>query len=484
MTPPDFAERLGALSTAEWTAWLRQQRWFGAKAAEPSQVRVGLLLPFEHEGHHWAIVRLDVDVGGAVRWYQVILADDEAAGHTIVPATADPAFRRFLADAFARRWAVERGGTRWAAVPAGETPLVVPPDARVELGSAEQSNTSMRVGDLAILKLFRRIEPGAHPDVEMTEFLTSRHAFPYTPTLLGTLVLEDGGERTIAGMLQELVPGARDAWAYALDRARPWFTGGGKAGEAVAFADDARRIGRITRELHEVLASDDDDADFAPDAATAEEVEGWGEATRAQVDEALDLLAAQLDGKSPGLPSERTAEARAVLARRAHYHDRIEEMVGEVEDDAGFMIRHHGDYHLGQLLHSAGGEFMIIDFEGEPSRPLAQRRRKASPLRDVAGMLRSFAYAGATLAAEAKGSPGEREVAAGRWERAMRAAFLEGYLGERDAEDSDFLPEEPAHVQALVSLFEMEKVFYELAYELNNRPAWVGIPLRGIARAM
>ncbi|MHB1265598.1 MAG: maltokinase N-terminal cap-like domain-containing protein [Gemmatimonadaceae bacterium] len=480
MTAPDFGERLQAISTAEWTAWLHQQRWFGAKAADPSRVRVGLLLPFEHEGHRWAVVRLDVKVGGAVRWYQVILADEPRAGGAIVPALADPAFRRFLVDAFARRWAVERGSTRWAAVPAGQTPLIVPPDAPVELGRAEQSNTSLMVGDLAILKIFRRIEPGAHPDVEMTEFLTTRHAFPYTPTLLGTLVLEDAGERTIAGMLQELVPGARDAWEYALEEARPWFTGGA-GGKVVPFAADARRIGRITRELHEVLASDDEDEDFAPEPAASEDVEGWGAATRAQVDAALDLLAAQLQ-RGSGIPAERVSEAKAVLARRGHYHDRIEELVEEVEDDAGFMIRLHGDYHLGQLLHSAGGEFMIIDFEGEPSRPLAHRRRKASPLRDVAGMLRSFAYAAATLAAESTADMATREVATGRWERAVRAAFLEGYLGERDEEASDFLPEDPGHVQALVSLFEMEKVFYELAYELNNRPAWMGIPLRGIAR--
>jgi maltose alpha-D-glucosyltransferase/alpha-amylase len=299
-------------------------------------------------------------------------------------------------------------------------------------------------------------------------------------------VRADAGARTIAGMLLALGPAARDAWAYAGARARPWFAGGatgaGGRDQEVPFAADARRIGRITRELHEVLASDDDDEAFAPEAATAEEVEEWGEATRRLVVEALDLLAAQLARAVGGVPPERAAEAKAVLARRAHYLERIEELVDAVGDDAGFMIRHHGDYHLGQLLHSAGDEFMIIDFEGEPSRPLAQRRRKASPLRDVAGMLRSFAYAAATLAAESRADPATREVASGRWERAVRAAFLEGYLGERDEEASDFLPEEPEQVEALVALFEMEKVFYELAYELNNRPAWMGIPLRGIAR--
>jgi trehalose synthase-fused probable maltokinase len=156
-----------------------------------------------------------------------------------------------------------------------------------------------------------------------------------------------------------------------------------------------------------------------------------------------------------------------VLARRAHHHERIEELVDEVGDDAGFMIRHHGDYHLGQLLHSAGGEFMIIDFEGEPSRPLAQRRRKASPLRDVAGMLRSFAY----LAIVA-GGPDD-------WEEQARSRFLDGYLGVVDAA---LLPSGQAAVDRLLAVYELEKAVYELRYELDNRPDWVGIPVAGIQR--
>jgi maltose alpha-D-glucosyltransferase/alpha-amylase len=149
-------------------------------------------------------------------------------------------------------------------------------------------------------------------------------------------------------------------------------------------------------------------------------------------------------------------------------------------------IRVHGDYHLGQVLRAPSGEFIVIDFEGEPLRPLGERREKTSPLRDVAGMLRSFAYAAATLAisTEKKLDMPTRELRVARWERDVRGAFLDGYLATADEEDTGFLPEEPAHVQQLIALFETEKAFYELAYELNNRPAWAWIPMRGISKLL
>jgi trehalose synthase-fused probable maltokinase len=161
--------------------------------------------------------------------------------------------------------------------------------------------------------------------------------------------------------------------------------------------------------------------------------------------------------------------------------------VEEIGDDGGFMIRHHGDYHLGQVLRSSSGQFIIIDFEGEPARPLPERRQRHSALRDVAGMLRSFSYAAATLASSAGGSIDSRtrEIRAGRWERACRVAFVDGYLGAASTHEEDetgLLPEAPENVRLMIDLFEMEKVFYELAYELNNRPDWVWIPLRGIAQ--
>jgi trehalose synthase-fused probable maltokinase len=172
------------------------------------------------------------------------------------------------------------------------------------------------------------------------------------------------------------------------------------------------------------------------------------------------------------------------VKRRDHYIGWIDEIDDTLGDDVGMQIRVHGDYHLGQVLRTTSNDFMVIDFEGEPSRSLEERREKTSPLRDVAGMLRSFAYAAATLAmsVEKTQDPGTRELRAARWERDVRAAYLAGYLVTGEDDDPGFLPEDTDHVKKLLSLFEAEKAFYELAYELNNRPAWAWIPMRGISK--
>jgi maltose alpha-D-glucosyltransferase/alpha-amylase len=209
-----------------------------------------------------------------------------------------------------------------------------------------------------------------------------------------------------------------------------------------------------------------------PEPVRAADVVEWTRATERQVRDALDLLASQLEAGR--LPGAYVGEATSLVKRRGEFLRRVNQIAEHVRADAGLRIRHHGDYHLGQVLRTATGQFMIIDFEGEPSKPLTERRRKHSALRDVAGMLRSFAYASATLAGGGKREAGSE---ADEWEREARVAFLGGYLqGPRAA----FLPKERGHIRELIALFETEKVFYELAYELNNRPDWVWIPMAGI----
>ena len=209
---------------------------------------------------------------------------------------------------------------------------------------------------------------------------------------------------------------------------------------------------------------------------------------------ALDLLERQL--RANAVPKGRVPDADAILRRRDHFRAMVDEIVQTLGADAGLATRIHGDYHLGQVLRTASDDFMIIDFEGEPARSLAERREKASPLRDVAGMLRSFAYAAATLGMEAKQlDMPTRELRVGRWERDTRDAFLRGYLkdagsGSRGAGSDgreaqrQILPSDVGHTRALLRLFETEKAFYELAYELNNRPDWVWIPIRGISKLL
>jgi maltose alpha-D-glucosyltransferase/alpha-amylase len=401
-------------------------------------------------------------------------------GGLIVDAVEDLRFLEALADAMRRGATIDSEGMRWIFAPLGDIGAQLE-GQRPRIGSAEQSNTSVIFGDRAILKLFRRLETGENPDVEIGRFLTSKTAFHGSPALLGTIRLESGEGSSVSGILQTFVAGSRDAWGYTLDCARRAFGAPAEQEMAPAFADEARALGRITRELHDALASNADDPDFAPQPATDRDVAQWIVAAKRSIDEGLALLEGRLGGAKLG--DEATAAARVLIRRRAEFPRLVDEIHMQVRRDAGALIRHHGDYHLGQVLRTPDGKFMIIDFEGEPARPLAERRARHCPLRDVAGMLRSFAYAAATAATDpsVKVPRGVVEIRAGRWQRDVRKAFMTGYLSGRAA-GAQFLPSQRTSISALTTLFEIEKVFYELKYELNNRPDWVWIPLRGIAR--
>ena len=437
----------------------------------------------------------------------VLARVESAGGHALLfDATEDGAFRRALARAFGRAAAFTSAeGARWSLEPVADPSSEAADAADAADASAlthasegsrviasEQSNTSIVFADRAIFKLFRRLEAGEHPDVEIGRFLTTRTRFRNTPALLGVAHFETSdGARGVAGMLQRFVAGSQDAWSYALGEAAPYLAvqsggkyGAGNAGNAgsaerrggVAFADDAAALGRVTRALHDALASGVSDPAFAPQPAGASDVARWVDGAARSVASGLALLEARIDAGS--LPAEVVEGARTLVGRRAEFVSLVRGTGGALQGHAGALIRHHGDYHLGQVLRAPDGTFYIIDFEGEPARPLAERRERHSALRDVAGMLRSFAYAAAVAAMQARESgPAER------WEQAMRDAFLGAYLAP-SGEAAGFLPDSPAAVKRLLTLFELEKVFYELAYELNNRPSWVWVPLIGIAHVL
>ena len=494
-------QMLAAVDGEALTRFLLPRRWFGAKGGRPSAARFRDIIPLPWEGGQMMLTTVEVAITpDRTERYQVPLARvDEGAsaattapravlarvegGGLIVDAVEDPRFLNALAGAVARGERIDGDGVRWSFEPVGDVAHRLA-GQRPRVGSAEQSNTSIIYGDRAILKLFRRLEVGENPDVEIGRFLTTRTTFHGTPALLGAIRLEGAGGSSVSGILQAFVAGSRDAWAYALDCARRAF--GAPEGEeesAPAFTDEARALGRVTRELHDALASDPADSEFAPQPATADDVTRWASAAKRSIDEGLALLEGRMSGAALG--DEATAAARVLLRRRTEFPRLVEEIEASVRDDPGARIRHHGDYHLGQVLRTPDGAFMIIDFEGEPARSLAERRARNCPLRDVAGMLRSFAYAAATAATEtaAAATPrGTVEIRAGRWQRDVRKAFMHGYLSSGAAHGSRFLPKERQAVANLTALFEIEKVFYELRYELNNRPDWVWIPLRGIAR--
>jgi maltose alpha-D-glucosyltransferase/alpha-amylase len=309
--------------------------------------------------------------------------------------------------------------------------------------AGEQSNTSIRYGDALILKLFRRLQFGPNPDVEIGWFLTEHTPFRGTPPVAGSLsyIGPDGAEASLA-LLQRFERNRGDAWTTTLVRVRSVLNGGALT-ESI---DAARRLGSTTGELHLALASGT--GDFGAEPITAEDIRDWSSALDDEVRVTVDAL------------SRHNVQVNfAELMRRG---DGLRALEGALKS------RHHGDYHLGQVLERDDGSFVIIDFEGEPTRPLQQRRRKRTPLRDVAGMLRSFDYARHSALRDG-GDP----VLGATWYSSVRDAFLSEYFTVTRRHPGLL----PRDVDAPLAALELEKAAYEVMYELNNRPDWLPIPL-------
>lgn len=468
-------ESLAEVSSEQLVRFLVGRRWFGAKGREPRSATIVDAVPLGTAG--W-IARVDVTLRDGVERYQLTLGSPVSSQGELREGLEDEAFRKALRDAIVAGETLEGHGTRWRVEQAGATldQLAVPSVAK-----GEQSNTSLIFGDRAIMKLYRKLERGIHPDAEIARVLTTQAHFPHTPELHATVHFESTQGSEVAGMVQRFLAGSRDAWSVALERGAEYFEAEGAS--RLPFVAEAQTLGAVTRGMHEALASSTSDDAFAPERATHADLARWANGARTGSVVALDLLERALANNA--LESSVADSARAIASQRETVSRMIDGWVQEVGDDAGQRIRHHGDYHLGQVLHTRDAAFMIIDFEGEPARPLEERRAKHAALRDVAGMLRSFSYAAATLANASRESLGDDEAVArgARWEREMRDAFMRGYLPD-GREQPDFLPSARSRTQVLLQLFEVEKAFYELAYELNNRPAWVWIPLRGIADVM
>jgi trehalose synthase-fused probable maltokinase len=461
-------------SGKDLATFLETKRWFGDKGRDIREVSLDDVIPVRWPGvkREFAVARARVHTDDGTSNYQLFLADDGG----VSDALADDVFRRGLVDAFQRGASFESDGVRWIIETESATPLVVPPTAPVTLSTAEQTNSSVFVDAEAILKLYRKLESGIHPDVEVTRFLTIERRFVHVPVLLGTIRFEDGTDTTTAGMLQELVPAAVDGWTYALDCSRRYFTDG-SAGGALPFEEESRDLGGVTRALHDTLASGAPGSAFETSPATPADVRAWVESATRMMERAIAGLMRAVDDNR--IPREQRRDAQALIERRPDYLNWLTELAADIDADAGAKARIHGDYHLGQVLRSAAARFLVIDFEGEPARPMSERRARQSPLRDVAGMLRSFSYASATASRRNGGAAaGDRAT---RWERAVRDAFLRAYFAGNDR-NVTLLPRSQRNAGRLLGLFEAEKAFYELLYELDHRPDWVWIPLRDIAR--
>jgi maltose alpha-D-glucosyltransferase/alpha-amylase len=494
--PGAIDEAIAALTSQRLLHFLSRQRWFGAKGEVPTSAAVTDWMFLPAADVPLAVTRIRVETTRGSVLYQLPIAVRETpppgmpesatlatiAARHVYDAAYDPQFHATLARGVASGLeAIASSGRRWVVERSSDVRELSDAANRARLLGVEQSNSSIVIDDSVIVKLFRRLVSGIHPEVEVPRFLTTRAGFAHTPAFLGAVRFEDEYGTTIAGMTQRYVPGTTDLWAHTIEQGKPYFAAPEDHEAANDFITDAKRLGETTRAMHVALAGRTDDPAFAPEPVSPDDVDRWASRTHQSVRDALSLLERQLD--VPGFPREREAEARALARRREHFAGWINEIVDSLGSELGLQVRIHGDFHLGQVLRAPNGELLIIDFEGEPTRPLDERREKASPLRDVAGMLRSFAYAAATLGVEhgARLKPQLRELRSARWERDVRQAFLDGYL----ASSADAVNPLPAHAldtRRLIELFETEKAFYELSYELNNRPTWAWIPMRGISK--
>jgi trehalose synthase-fused probable maltokinase len=313
----------------------------------------------------------------------------------------------------------------------------------------EQSNTSLVFGDDLVLKVFRKIEPGINPELEVLRFLTDR-GFEHIAPLRGWFEYDGRAFAATLGVGQTFLPDAIDGWNLALDRI---------AADPEGFLVLLGGLGTVTAEMHSVLASDAGDPAFAPEEPSSEALA----LLTATIDEEIERIFVRLPADERLAPiAGRGRDVRERLAQRSQL------------GAGGRVIRTHGDYHLGQALYTPRG-WAVIDFEGEPARPLPARRRKRSPLRDVASMLRSFAYATSALRIL------RGQMAPEDFEQQARDTFLEHYM---HAVDPGLLPGGAAGVASLLSVFELEKAIYELQYELDHRPDWVTIPVAGIMRML
>jgi maltose alpha-D-glucosyltransferase / alpha-amylase len=531
-------------------AFLRGRRWFGGKARTIRAVNVWDVVPMRS-------VEMPGQVGMVL--LRVEFDDGEPEGYLVPMAFGDEEQLRSSespgASAMICRLEVEKGGARSAGVLydafgqeafsrllwemiAGrrrfhgrQGSLVGRPSRRfhrmrlqaaepwkIVASKAEQSNSTVFYGDRFLLKVFRRLEEGVNPELEIETFLTDTMAFAHAPPLAGAIeyLVPRRGPVTI-GVLEGFVHNQGDAWRYTRDTVDRYLENVLSrqpmpelpaallphepliqlAGERIPdlaesmfgpYLESAALLGRRTAEMHVALASETDLPHFGREPFSQLYQRSLYQAIRNLAGRTFTMLRHSLDHvpDDAGTTDSWSTEGKAIVARENQVFERLQRIVRQRID--AMRTRCHGDYHLGQVLYT-GTDFVIVDFEGEPTRPISERQLKASPLRDVAGMLRSFDYACCSaLAARTAGMViGPEEAARLRawtqfWTTWTSAAFLRAYLAV--AAEQPFLPRQNESSQLLLDVYLLEKAMYELRYELNNRPDWARIPLRGMLQLL
>jgi maltose alpha-D-glucosyltransferase/alpha-amylase len=514
----------------ELPGYLARQRWFGGKARRIHSVELTDLLPFQtgELDAFLLLARVEYEVGaGETYVLPMFLADSSAAvaggpDGTVSILVPDRNQRLILADALKNekflRWLLD--AVEVELVSHGANGDVQASYTKVfqeirssrgplapRLSNAEQSNTSIIYGDSLILKFFRRLEAGINPDLEIGLFLTEKTHFHGMPPVAGSIqYVSEAGEPSTVAMLQGFVPNQGDAWKFTLESMASFWDEVAKlpdtsppppsvpaemivdydqdlptiASDMIGnYLSKVRVLGKRTAELHLALASSSSDPAFAPEPYTPSFQQEFERSTRGLTERTLGLLRQ----KRGDLPDDLRRQAEVIINAEPRILQEFQSIASVQE---GTRIRIHGDYHLGQVLFT-GSDFVIIDFEGEPARPLSERRMKRSPLQDVAGMVRSFHYAAfahilAPMNNAVKPDLPKMRAWAENWYSWVTFRFLKSYFA--NAQSGSFLPPGRGEISALLRIHLLEKAIYELGYELNNRPNWVAIPLAGISRLL
>ncbi len=487
------------------------QRWFAAKGERIERVAMREYAHWLKDRDPWLLTVIDVQLAGLasqsyflplrIGWeaedsgtvlapYMLAKVRQQARVGTLSDALADPAFCESLAAAMGQNLELSFGQGRLSfcctaayAELAGDTAL-----REIRVPSVAGSNTTAILGERLFLKVYRHLQEGTNIELEMGRFLTEVSPFSHVAPLAGAVQYQDAdGKRYSLGLLQGALKNQGDAWTYTLDYLERYLEAARLRSPepVVSEAEEVHgpyllmmhTLGRRTGELHQALGKPSGDSAFDPEPIRRQHVHAWVKRARAEVIATLELLRQH----RTDIPESLRAECDLLIAARRALINRLSALGRNVPKAS--RIRHHGDYHLGQVL-VAENDFVIVDFEGEPTRPLEERRAKHSPLRDVAGMLRSFDYAAQVvlkrLTAENSQGVGLLGPLVEAWERLAKQAFLTGY--REAAEGCPSYPSTSEQTDALIELFTMEKGLYELRYELDNRPDWIDIPLRGLLK--
>jgi maltose alpha-D-glucosyltransferase/alpha-amylase len=488
--------------------FLMERRWFADKARGLPTAKLGAVIRLDRDGVTATLAFIDVQAGQhatsnyllplMVKWTRLdrsaaMPADAIAAIRrgsregTLIDAVSDQEFVALLLRLMHRGETVEQGERRLECRPTSAFLAMPPPQCeKIAVPNREQSNTTVLVDDHCVLKVLRKINEGIHPEIEIGRFLVEQTDFKNVPQLLGSIELVEGETRNALAVAHQFVENQGDAWtvtaAYLgrfIDDQRVLSAEDPEESpELASYLQPLKQIARRTGELQSALASRPDIPDFAPEPITAADLQGWTERLLKRSEHIFDLLSEKRGslGETERALVDRMLDAREGIA--AHIQQSLPASTQAVK------VRHHGDFHLGQVLVAKDDAF-ILDFEGEPGRTLKERRSKAPAARDVAGLIRSIDYSTTAALSDAVNiTPEERAILTPKLEIWRQKATEEFWNTCRAATDPALWPAEPTEARDLLDFFLLEKAFYEMEYELMNRPTWLHVPLDGTWRIL